>query len=96
MTRRRAWHSIGRRGSGSPDCPGIEEAALASWFPLGLAGCKGSDATVEGYQAPEGEDTTYEFAIVSPRYFAALRIPLLAGAISRTRRRQGSSGRRRQ
>ena len=59
--------------------PGIEEAALASWFPLGLAGCKGSDATVEGYQAPEGEDTTYEFAIVSPRYFAALRIPLLAG-----------------
>ena len=22
--------------------PGVEEAALASWFPLGLAGCKGS------------------------------------------------------
>ena len=59
--------------------PGVEEAALASWFPLGLAGCKGWDATVEGYQAPEGEDTTYEFAIVSPRYFAAMRIPLLAG-----------------
>jgi predicted permease len=59
--------------------PGVEEAALASWFPLGLSGCKGSDAMVEGYQRPDGEDTTYEFAIVSPRYFAAMRIPLLAG-----------------
>jgi predicted permease len=59
--------------------PGVEEAALASWFPLGLSGCKGSDATVEGYQRPDDEDTTYTFAVVSPRYFAALRIPLVAG-----------------
>ncbi|HUJ43163.1 MAG TPA: ABC transporter permease [Opitutaceae bacterium] len=59
--------------------PGVEEAALASWFPLGLAGCKGSNAYVEGYQRPNGEDATYEFAIISPRYFATLRIPLLAG-----------------
>ncbi|HTZ20776.1 MAG TPA: ABC transporter permease [Opitutaceae bacterium] len=59
--------------------PGVEEAALASWFPLGLAGCKGADVKVEGYQRPEGEDATYEFAVVSPRYFAAMRIPLLAG-----------------
>ena len=59
--------------------PGVDEAALASWFPLGLAGCKGWDAFVEGYERPDGEDTTYEFAIVSPRYFAALRIPLVAG-----------------
>jgi predicted permease len=61
------------------ELPGVEEAALASWFPLGLSGCKGWDAEVEGYQRPPGEDTTYEFAIVSPRYFATLRIPLLAG-----------------
>ncbi len=59
--------------------PGVEEAALASWFPLGLGGCKGWDAYVEGYTPPPGEDTTYTFAIISPRYFAALRIPLLAG-----------------
>jgi predicted permease len=59
--------------------PGVEEAALASWFPLGLAGCKGSGVFVEGYAPPPGEDTTYEFAIVSPRYFAALRIPVAAG-----------------
>jgi predicted permease len=61
------------------ETPGIEEAALASWFPLGLRGCKGWDAEVEGYQRPPGEGTTCEFAIISPRYLATLRIPLLAG-----------------
>jgi predicted permease len=59
--------------------PGVEDAALASWFPLGLTGCKGSDLTVDGYQRPVGEDRTYTFAIVSPRYFSTLRIPLVAG-----------------
>jgi predicted permease len=61
------------------ELPGVQEAALASWFPLGLAGCKGSDASVEGYQRPPGEDTTYEYARVSPRYFATMGIPLVAG-----------------
>lgn len=59
--------------------PGVEEASLASWFPLGLFGCKGSGVSVEGYLPPPGEDSTYEFAIVSPRYFDTLRIPLAAG-----------------
>ena len=59
--------------------PGVEEVALASWFPLGLGGCMGSDAYVKGYQRPDGEDTTYEFAIVSPRYFATMKIPLVGG-----------------
>ncbi len=59
--------------------PGVEDAALASWFPLGLAGCKGTGITVDGYQRPPGEDTTYEYAIISPRYFAVMHIPLSAG-----------------
>jgi predicted permease len=59
--------------------PGVQEAALASWFPLGLSGCKGWNAYVEGYVRPPEEDLTYEYAIVSPRYFATLAIPLLAG-----------------
>ena len=59
--------------------PGVEEAALASWFPLGLGGCKGSDARVEGYERPPGEDTTYEYARISPRYFAVMKTPLLSG-----------------
>ncbi|HTL66239.1 MAG TPA: ABC transporter permease [Lacunisphaera sp.] len=59
--------------------PGVEEAALASWIPLGLSGCKGTGVQVAGYVRPPNEDATYEFAIVSPRYFAAMRIPLVAG-----------------
>jgi predicted permease len=59
--------------------PGVEEAALASWFPLGLFGCKGTGVEVEGYQRPPSENPTYEFAIISPRYFATMRIPLVAG-----------------
>jgi predicted permease len=59
--------------------PGVEEAALASWIPLGLRGCKGTDAEVDGYVRPAYEDATYPFATVSPRYFAAMRIPLVAG-----------------
>ena len=59
--------------------PGVEEAALASWFPLGLQGCKGSGVQVDGYVRPPGENPTYEYAIVSPRYFATLQVPLVAG-----------------
>jgi predicted permease len=59
--------------------PGVQDAALASWFPLGLGGCKGSGVFVEGYTPPPGSDVTYEFAIVSARYFATMGIPLQAG-----------------
>lgn len=59
--------------------PGVEDVALASWLPLGLAGCKGLVVTVEGYARPAGEDLIVEYAIVSPGYFPTLRIPLVAG-----------------
>jgi len=59
--------------------PGVESAALASWLPLGLTGCKGYDVSVDGYERPLGEDNTYTFAIVSPGYFSTLRIPIVAG-----------------
>jgi predicted permease len=59
---------------------GVEEAAFASWFPLGFGGDKGADVGVEGYvRSSDAEDQNYEFAIISPRYFAVMRIPLLAG-----------------
>ena len=59
--------------------PGVEQAALATWFPLGFGGCKGLGSDVEGYVPPAGQDPTYEYAAISPSYFATMRIPLLAG-----------------
>lgn len=56
--------------------PGVEEASFASWLPLGLAGCKGHGVDVEGYVRAPGEDPTYEYAVIAPRYFATLQIPL--------------------
>ncbi len=59
--------------------PGVVDAALGSTFPLGLE--RGPQLTVEpaGYVPQPNEDTTLPYAIVSPRYFATLRTPLLAG-----------------
>ncbi len=59
--------------------PVVEEAAFASWFPLGLAGCKGHGVDVDGYVRPTGENPTCEYATISPRYFAVMGIPLVSG-----------------
>jgi len=59
--------------------PGVQEAALASWLPLGLAGCKGWTVRVDGPARPADEDPVVELAIVSPRYFATMQIALTSG-----------------
>ena len=59
--------------------PGVKEAALASWFPLGFEGGPRTSVAVPGYERKPNEDTGVSLSIVSPRYFAALGIPLLAG-----------------
>lgn len=61
------------------DLPGVQQAALSSWFPLGLSGCKGLDFHVDGYVPQPGEDETYNYSIVSPHYFDTMDIPLLDG-----------------
>ncbi len=59
--------------------PGVKEAAMASWFPLGFEGGGSAGVTVPGYDRKPNEDVNVQHAIVSPRYFAALGIPLVAG-----------------
>jgi predicted permease len=59
--------------------PGVKEAALASWFPLGFEGGGGTGVSVEGYQPSPGEDMGVSYSVVTPRYFAAMGIPLLDG-----------------
>jgi predicted permease len=59
--------------------PGVKEAALASWFPLGFEGGPSLGVDVEGYTRAPNEDVSIPYTIVTPRYFATLRIPLVAG-----------------
>jgi predicted permease len=59
--------------------PGVEAAALSSWFPLGFEGGPAHGVEVDGYVRQPGEDTTFPFSIVSPGYFKVMRIPLVAG-----------------
>jgi predicted permease len=59
--------------------PGVEQAALSTWFPLGFEGGPGVGIDAEGYARKPNEDVSVPYAIVSPHYFDVLRIPVLAG-----------------
>lgn len=58
---------------------GVEEAALASWFPLGFEGGPSIGTRIDGYTPAPGENMSIPYAIVSPRYFAAMRIRMTSG-----------------
>jgi predicted permease len=59
--------------------PGVQEVALNSWFPLGFTFGGSWGVNVEGYPRRPNEDLSVWRSFVSPRYFAALRIPLIEG-----------------
>lgn len=59
--------------------PGVESVALASWFPLGFERGGGQEVKPEGYQQKPGEDLDMPIVIVSPDYFATMKIPVLQG-----------------
>jgi predicted permease len=59
--------------------PGVESVALADWLPLGFEGGSSSRFAVDGYQPAPGEPMSAGVSAVSPDYFRALRIPVLAG-----------------
>ena len=59
--------------------PGVEVAAMSSWIPLGFDGGPSVGTRIEGYTPAQGENMSIPYAIISPEYFAALRIPLLSG-----------------
>ena len=58
--------------------PGVRSAALAAGVVLS-GGWDAINVTVEGYQPREGEDMSPYSNIVSPDYFATMRMPIVAG-----------------
>jgi predicted permease len=60
--------------------PGAKGVALAHWYPLGFDPAVGVwGVEVEGYPSQPNEDLGVSFSIISPEYFAAMRIPLSDG-----------------
>ncbi|MEK7677772.1 MAG: ABC transporter permease [Verrucomicrobiota bacterium] len=59
--------------------PGVKEVGLVSWIPLGFEGGGSTGVEVEGYSRSPNEDMSIPFSIVSPKYFDAMRIPILDG-----------------
>lgn len=59
--------------------PGVQSAALSSWFPLGFEGGPSMNLEVDGYVRKPNEDVSIPFSIISPGYFATMHIPILDG-----------------
>ncbi len=59
--------------------PGVIAAGMSSWFPLGFEGGPSGGVDAEGYVRLPNEDVSVPYAILSPGYFEAMRIPILKG-----------------
>jgi predicted permease len=59
--------------------PGVEAVGLANWFPLGFEDTGTGNIEIPGRPTRTGEQLNFRLAIVSPDYFRAMGIPLVAG-----------------
>lgn len=59
--------------------PAFESASLAMNVPMSLVDNASRAVEIEGYAPRSDEDMVFLYNIVSPNYFSALHIPLLAG-----------------
>src|SRR5215475_9544800 len=58
--------------------PGVESASLAHITPLGDSLLQRRTA-IEGYEPPPGENMSFFYNVVGPRYFETLRTPVVSG-----------------
>src|ERR1039457_2417292 len=59
--------------------PAVETVAYTDFVPLSVTAGPWAHLAIEGYTPVEGEATNVNFALISPGYFATMRIPLLEG-----------------
>ncbi|MGE0354861.1 MAG: ABC transporter permease, partial [Gemmatimonadales bacterium] len=59
--------------------PGVVDATIASFVPLGFTGYREADLDVPGYEQRPGEPATALLNEIGPAYFELLGIPLVAG-----------------
>jgi predicted permease len=61
--------------------PGVEMTCLANLPPLGEAGAMRGVTHINGVEIPKEERSSWWYGVVSPEYFEAMNMPLLAGRI---------------
>jgi predicted permease len=70
--------------------PGVAAVAMSEDVPLGFNGGQWEDLKIDGYAAAANENMKIYRNLVSPDYFALMRIPLLAGRDFTSRDERGA------
>lgn len=58
--------------------PGVRSVSWASAVPVTIGGSR-RHVELEGYQPRQGEDMEFHYAVVGPKYFETLEIPIMSG-----------------
>jgi len=60
--------------------PGVKSVSWSSAVPLSIDGSR-RGVELEGYQRRQGEDMEFHYAVVGPKYFETMEIPLMSGRV---------------
>jgi len=71
--------------------PGVRSVSWSSTVPLSIDGSR-RGVELEGYQRRQGEDMEFHYAVVGPKYFETLEIPLMSGRVLGDGDRAGAPG----
>ena len=70
--------------------PGVQNVSMVGHLPGGFLGSTRRGTEIEGYTPADGERMEIENAIVGPRYFTAMNVPIVSGRDIDTRDREGA------
>ena len=71
--------------------PGVTSVSWSSAVPLGIDGSR-RGVELEGYQRRQGEDMEFHYAVIGPKYFETMDIPLMSGRVLGDADRAGAPG----
>jgi putative ABC transport system permease protein len=71
--------------------PGVTSVSWSSTVPLAIDGSR-RGVQIEGYERRQGEDMEFHYAVVGPKYFETMEIPLVRGRALGEADRAGAPG----
>jgi predicted permease len=85
-----AWAARDRLLAEIANVPGVVDASLTTDLPMSIGNRSSSSIEVEGYVAGRDENMSIEEAIIGPRYFETMGIPVVRGRSITERDRTGA------